>query len=71
MTTPSDSPAELCAGCVYFPPNLPRHAYAQADWDMLQARDCSFAHQPGGDECLATRKTSCRLVDLSPARPGE
>lgn len=55
---------ELCDGCVYYPPNLPRHAYAQEDWDMLQARQCSFEHTPGAAECLVTRKTSCSLLDL-------
>jgi len=49
---------------VYYPPNLPRHAYAQEDWDMLQARQCSFEHTPGAAECLVTRKTSCSLLDL-------
>ncbi len=59
-----DPVAEYCAGCVYYPPNLPRHAYAEADWDMLQARACSFEHVPGSPDCLACRKTSCSLVDL-------
>jgi hypothetical protein len=31
---------------------------------MLQARDCSFEHAPGGEDCLAARKTSCAIVDL-------
>lgn len=56
--------AEYCFGCVYYPPNLPRHAYAEDDWAMLQARSCSFEHAPGTPECLASRKTSCSLVDL-------
>ncbi len=58
-------PHELCFGCVYFPPNLPRQSYAAEDWDMLQARTCSFENQPGDAGCQATRKTSCSLVDLS------
>jgi hypothetical protein len=58
-------PHELCFGCVYFPPNLPRQGYAAEDWDMLQQRTCSFEHQPGDTACQATRKTSCSLVDLS------
>ncbi len=55
----------LCPGCVYYPPNLPRHAYAEDDWAMLQARTCSFEHTPGSDDCLSSRKTSCSLVDLA------
>ena len=62
----TDEPHELCFGCVYFPSNLPRHAYGQEDWDMLQARQCSFEHDPGGMDCLATRKTSCAIVTLAP-----
>lgn len=69
MSTNADEPHELCIGCVYFPPNLPRHAYAPEDWQMLQARSCSFDHRPGGDDCLGTRKTSCSIVDLTPRQP--
>ncbi len=58
-------PHELCCGCVYYPPNLPRQSYADEDWNMLQARACSFEHLPGDEGCLASRKTSCSLVDLS------
>ncbi len=68
MSAKSAEPDELCRGCVYFPPNLPRMAYAQQDWDLLQARSCSFDHQPGTADCLASRKTSCSLVDLG--KPG-
>lgn len=57
-----------CFGCVYYPPNLPPSAYAEADWAMLQARTCSFEHTPGTDDCLASRKTSCNLVDLAATR---
>ena len=57
-------PEALCFGCVYYPPNLPPHAYAPEDWAMLQARPCSFEHAPGDSGCLATRKTHCSLVDL-------
>jgi len=57
-------PDDLCAGCVYYPPNLPRQAYADDDWTMLQARTCAFEHEPGSPDCLASRKTSCSLVDL-------
>ncbi len=56
---------EYCLGCVYFPPNLPRQAYALEDWRILQARRCSFEYTPEDTECLATRKTSCGLVELS------
>lgn len=66
MTSTTDERNELCFGCVYYPPNLPRHAYDQADWDMLQARSCSFDHAPGDTHCLSSRKTSCALVDLAP-----
>lgn len=53
---------ELCFGCVYFPPNLPRQAYSEDDWKMLQARQCSFAYPPDGDDCRQARKASCALV---------
>lgn len=60
----SKAPEDLCFGCVLFPPNLPRRMYAVEDWNMLQARSCSFEHLPGDEGCLASRKTSCELVDL-------
>ena len=56
---------EPCFGCVYYPPNLPQQAYSQTDWTMLQARACAFEYTPGTDDCLASRKTSCSLVDLA------
>jgi len=65
MSEKTAEPHELCFGCVYFPPNLPRQRYATEDWDMLQQRACSFEHQPGDEGCLVSRKTSCSLVDLS------
>lgn len=64
MSAKTAEPNELCIGCVYYPPNLPRQAYALEDWSMLQARQCSFEHVPGESDCLANRKTSCSLVDL-------
>jgi hypothetical protein len=64
MSARKSEPHELCFGCVYFPPNLPPPAYSPEDWAMLQARDCSFEHAPGGEDCLAARKTSCAIVDL-------
>lgn len=57
--------ADYCPGCVYYPPNLPRHAYADDDWAMLQALSCAFEHVPGDPDCQATRKTSCSLLDLA------
>ena len=59
---------EYCLGCVYYPPNLPPNAYSEADWAMLQARTCAFEHAPGTEDCLASRKTSCSLVDLAAMR---
>lgn len=59
------SPEEHCSGCVYHPPNLPRSAYSETDWAMLQMYMCSFEHTPGTDDCLASQKTSCSLVDLA------
>jgi len=53
---------ELCFGCVYFPPNLPRQAYLDDDWTMLQAKQCSFDYSSDGDDCRQIRKTSCALV---------
>ena len=67
MTQNSDD-NELCAGCVYHPPNLPRDAYPAADWAMLQTRQCSFDHVANSADCLATRKTSCSLVDMERLR---
>lgn len=57
---------EHCVGCVYYPPNLPVHAYAADDYRMLQEKSCSFDYQPGDQGCDSTRKTSCSLVDLKP-----
>lgn len=64
MSEKTAEPNEYCLGCVYFPPNLPRQAYALEDWETLQARQCSFDFLPEDVECQATRKTSCSLVDL-------
>ena len=55
----------FCAGCVYYPPNLPENAYPEKDYRILQAKHCSFDYQPAGQDCMATRKTSCSLVDLT------
>ena len=64
MSAKTAEPNEFCFGCVYFPPNLPRQAYALEDWEILQAWQCSFEYTPGTGDCMATRKTSCSLVDL-------
>jgi len=64
MSKKPDKADELCWGCVYFPQNLPRHAYSQEDWILLQEKNCSFDFQPQDENCQATRKTSCSLVDL-------
>ena len=55
---------EHCVSCVYYPPNLPASGYSEEDFRMLQAKSCSFDFQPQDDNCQATRKTSCSLVDL-------
>ena len=55
---------EYCMSCVYYPPNLPAHAYSEDDYQMLQQKCCSFDHLPEDENCLSTRKTSCSLVDL-------
>ena len=57
-----------CAGCVYFPPNLPLNAYPAEDYRMLQTKDCSFDFIPMDDNRNATRKTRCSLVDLEHLR---
>ncbi len=62
-TNPTDT-AELCSGCVYYPPNLPPQAYSAEDWAMLQRLSCAFEHTPGSADCLLVRKTSCSLLDL-------
>ncbi len=56
---------ELCLGCVYYPPNLPKDRYPVEDWLELQEKSCSFDYQPGDPDCLLNRKTSCSVVDLS------
>lgn len=66
----SHDEAELCVGCVYYPPNLPRSAYAEEDYRELQAKSCSFDHQPGDEGCRVSRKTSCSLVDLRHLQQG-
>ncbi len=55
---------EHCFGCVYYPPNLPADAYPAEDYRMLQGKSCSFDFNPEDENCRATRKTSCSLVDL-------
>jgi len=55
---------EHCFGCVYYPPNLPSHAYSPEDFAMLQEKSCSFDFLPADENCKQTRKTSCSLVDL-------
>ena len=59
-----ESTETWCSVCVYHPPNLPREAYAAADWQELQSRHCAYDCLPGSADCLAWRKTSCSLVDL-------
>ncbi|HMM72254.1 MAG TPA: hypothetical protein PKC22_08575 [Rhodocyclaceae bacterium] len=65
MSEKTAEPHDLCFGCVYHPPNLPRQMYADEDWEMLQQHTCSFEHLLGDEACQATRKTSCSLIDLS------
>jgi len=55
---------ELCLGCVYYPPNLPEHAYPAEDWKQLQAKSCSFDFSPDDKNCKLSRKTSCSIVDM-------
>jgi hypothetical protein len=61
---PAQTINEYCAGCVYYPPNLPAHAYPEQDYEMLQQKSCSFDYLPEDENCQITRKTSCSLVDL-------
>ena len=58
---------QYCFGCVLYPPNLPPYAYAETDWAVLQGLPCSLEHAPGTADCLASRKTSCSLVELAPS----
>lgn len=65
MTHLKPHPAtDLCPGCVYYPPNLPDHAYSPEDYAVLRTKSCSFDYVPGDQDCLLNRKTSCSLVDL-------
>jgi hypothetical protein len=52
-----------CIGCVFYPPNLPAAAYSPTDWQELQALECGYDLTPGSVECLASRKTSCGLIN--------
>ncbi len=61
MSAKTAEPHELCGGCVFFPPSLPRQAYSDEDWEMLQARQCAFEHLPDSADCRLTRKTSCAV----------
>jgi len=64
MEIPRETTGDCCFGCVYYPPNLPPAAYAPDDLRMLQAKTCSFDFVPRDAHCIASRKTSCALVDL-------
>lgn len=55
---------ELCSMCVYFPENLPEVAYSREDYLMLQEKECSYDYIAGSESCIATRKTSCSVVDM-------
>lgn len=61
---------QCCFGCVLYPPNLPPYAYGEEDWAELQKMSCSLEHSPGSPGCLASRKTSCSLVELAPSPCG-
>jgi len=60
----TETQTEHCLACVFYPANLPAHAYSAEDYRMLQAKDCCFEFQPGDQDCEQTRKTSCSLLDL-------
>ncbi len=60
----SDDTHEYCAGCVYYPPNLPESAYTKEDYKMLQLKSCSYDHHPEDENCQIMRKTSCSVIDL-------
>ena len=68
MNPQNQQPHEDCLGCVYYPPNLPPAFYSAEDFQMLQAKSCSFDYQPGDEHCHQTRKTSCTLIDLGAGR---
>lgn len=55
---------ELCSMCVYLPENLPAFAYSSEDYAMLKEKDCSYDFIAGSIQCMATRKTSCSVVDM-------
>ena len=61
----SNDVEECCAGCVYYPPNLPSQAYSKEDWLMLNEKTCSFDYYPNDGDCQQTRKTSCSIVDIN------
>ncbi len=64
MKPSAEELATYCGGCVYYPPNLPETFYSAEDYQELQQKRCSYDHSPGDNNCLATQKTSCSIVDL-------
>ena len=67
LTRSGQTPDGQCAGCVFYPPNLPPDAYPEEDYAMLIRKNCSFDFRPGDGDCVQTRKTSCSLLDLGKA----
>ncbi len=68
MTPKTDTQADYCTMCVFYPSNLPAGAYSADDYRMLQAKSCCFDFEPGDRDCEQTRKTSCSLLDLEHLR---
>jgi len=55
---------ELCKTCVYYVKNLPREAYPEEEWKLLEELECSLDAEPEDSMCKIFRKSSCSIVDL-------
>ena len=62
---------ELCKSCVYYFKNLPKSAYPEEEWKVIEELQCSIDAKPGDDLCKIFRKSSCSLVNLEGGDPWE
>ncbi len=55
---------EICKTCVYYVENLPRSAYPEEEWKVIESLKCSIDAKPGDELCKVFRKSSCSIVNL-------
>ncbi|WP_457599721.1 hypothetical protein [Hydrogenivirga sp.] len=55
---------KLCETCVYYVKNLPREAYPEEEWKLIEKLECSIDAEPGDKVCELFRKSSCSIVNL-------